>query len=591
MAHVQANITKFYSRLQEYWRAEKYTDVTVECANGVSFKCHRVALAAASDYFAAMFGGDFVESTAENVTLTETDAATFEPVLRFMYSGDVVISSSNVYDLLQASEYFKLPGMEELCVQFVQKNKMTVQNTLDIFTFACSTNKNVLKNALSRYVASQFDIFSKVSAFLELPFDDLKLILDQLSSSPTSATAKNDESLLGALLRWIYHRREERAQYVHDVIKLICFENISSAYLRSVFTKVAANFDITTLTRITKPVGYDEVSELPKNPLAETEISGLHVFVKHKDVNLMRIYSVNGDGDCCVSNEIAQTHPQQWVRCVTRADNSYMYAFNYFRVDSKLRTVSDQTFSAYTSVSMRRELRLKSPPLIFEECDMCGLRNNIYVYNEWIFKEAVRTNSSHSSAAVFDDDEIGRGLYVYNCEVDDWFSVPKMKRQLEGSCMVACDDILYLIGGEASDGTVPGGYVQAYDHRAGKWRRLPETNHLYTGAACCAIDGKIYVSGGRVSSREVERYDPVAGKWETITSMNKKMVYHRMVNYSNRLWAMGSFDMEGHPANDLSIEMYNPKSMRWSSFVAVSLTAAGKTTSPGTIMEAIVFKY
>ena len=78
---------------------EKYVDETINCENR-SFKCHRLALTIASDYFDCMFNGEFNESVMSTVNLPNIDAAIFEEVIRFVYTGDAKINSSNIYDLL-----------------------------------------------------------------------------------------------------------------------------------------------------------------------------------------------------------------------------------------------------------------------------------------------------------------------------------------------------------------------------------------------------------------------------------------------------------------------------------------------------------
>jgi hypothetical protein len=116
---------------------------------------------------------------------------------------------------------------------------------------------------------------------------------------------------------------------------------------------------------------------------------------------------------------------------------------------------------------MDTELNWKTPPLIFEDAQMCVLlRNNLYVYNDNPFKVAMRTNSpATSSITSFNDEELSRGVYLYSNAVNCWFPVPIMKRKMEQSCLVSCDDVLFLVGGLAADNLNSAGYAQAYDCR------------------------------------------------------------------------------------------------------------------------------
>jgi hypothetical protein len=537
-----------------------------------------------------MFGGGrFRESTAEKIGFPTINAATFEQVLKFAYTGDAVVSSSNVCGLLEASELFKLPGIEDLCVEFAQQNKLTVQNALGMFSFACSTDKKTLMDLLSRYIADHFDVVSIVDRFLDISYNALVLILNQ-SSSSAAAVVRNEESLLGAITRWVHHNRVERLQYVSKLFDMIRFENISPAYVRFMFEKFVIDSNISALTHISTPVGDSEVSELPapKTSFSKAE-SLLHIFVTHEKEKLMRIFSINETRhDCVISAEVSHEDREQKVRNVL--NDVYLYSLNYSRIGrhpSRAIQEEFQTFCAYTSVSMNTKISLKKPPLIVEDVDMCALRTNfLYMYNKFnLEEEAIRTNSS-TSVTLFDNEEINRGMYVYNCEVNNWFPVPTMKKQLDESCLAACNETLFLIGGQASDGTIPAGYAQAFDYRIGKWQELPKTNYNYCGAACCAIQGNIYVCGGWCYEfTPAEKYDSVAGKWEKLACrpMGKGQVYdHRAVNYLNQLWVMLT-------TKDFSVEIYEPKMNKWSSSLALK-KAVKKTASPVYIVDAVVSK-
>jgi len=235
MSHIAENLLRFHSRLQEFLETEEYSDVTVKCENKM-FKCHRLALAMASNYFNTMFNGNFRESTARNVVLRDINASSFKEVLKFIYTGDVSINSTNVFTLLRASEFFELPGMETLCVEFVQKKQLTVENTFDIFAFAITTKKNTLMEIASEYIIEHFGVFSKTSRFYEMPFENVSLILNKYSNLPS----RNKEFLMVTLVQWICHASEERFQYFHNLARTIRFTDISSECVQYMIGKIIA---------------------------------------------------------------------------------------------------------------------------------------------------------------------------------------------------------------------------------------------------------------------------------------------------------------------------------------------------------------
>lgn len=572
MAHVQAHILKCFTQLGDFWCEGKFTDVTIQCENQ-TFKCHRVALASACNYFKVMFSSQFKESTAENVTLHEISAAIFEDVLHFIYMGDIIINSTNIYPLLRASEFFELTGLEDLCLQFVKENRLTSQDTFDIFLFACTTEKTALVEILSTYITEQFGTLTSTNTFLGLSSDELKMILDRCSKS-----LSNEELLLGAITHWIYHSRKERVKYCEELLQMIPFKNVSPEFLRRLYSKIFVDS--------IGCVVYNETFKSEKLPVPKNKTS-LHIFVNYDDENMTRVFSINHGINCTISAKFRQSNPSLWARSVSM-ENVSLYCLKYSSYTKTMPTNFKQIFTMHSTVDVSSSgFLLQPPPLILNEIGMCSLQRNVYVYNELIFNRAIRTESSHWN---FPGEEINHGVYAYNCEMDNWYPVPKLKKKLGFSCMTSCNDTLYLIGGENSDETISANYAQAFDYRAGEWRELPTTRYKYSGAACCAVDNKIYVCGGTHNPQnQVERYDTIAGKWETITPMNQKMAYHCAVSFSEQLMVMGNVDESDGPANNLLVQIYKPKSNKWKNS-SILMNAAKAITYPARIMEAVVFK-
>ncbi|KAK1159631.1 kelch-like protein 21 [Acipenser oxyrinchus oxyrinchus] len=106
-------------------RAErKFFDVTL-CAEGREFPCHRTVLAAASNYFKAMFAGTLRESGMDRVELHEVSAAVLGLLVDFCYTGRATVSHENVDPLLKGADLFqgvRLPGLAESARRFALRN-------------------------------------------------------------------------------------------------------------------------------------------------------------------------------------------------------------------------------------------------------------------------------------------------------------------------------------------------------------------------------------------------------------------------------------------------------------------------------------
>lgn len=77
---------------------------------GFELGAHRSVLAAATDYFTPLLGGQFAESVSRRVEMKEwssetgPERETVESVVQFMYTGEIRVSTSNVHEVLELAD-------------------------------------------------------------------------------------------------------------------------------------------------------------------------------------------------------------------------------------------------------------------------------------------------------------------------------------------------------------------------------------------------------------------------------------------------------------------------------------------------------
>src|SRR5690349_11903925 len=86
--------------LRNQRNAGKFCDIVLH-VNGKKLPAHRSVLAASSPYFESILKNHRV--TKEDFVIGWHDVASFETLLEYMYSGDVVIDGENVQELLKLS--------------------------------------------------------------------------------------------------------------------------------------------------------------------------------------------------------------------------------------------------------------------------------------------------------------------------------------------------------------------------------------------------------------------------------------------------------------------------------------------------------
>ena len=79
-----------------------------------------MVLAAGSAYFRTMFASGMEESRKDVIEIKQIEAAVFQRVLRFIYTGRVDIGGATVQELFMQAQMFQIAQLVELCVTFFQ---------------------------------------------------------------------------------------------------------------------------------------------------------------------------------------------------------------------------------------------------------------------------------------------------------------------------------------------------------------------------------------------------------------------------------------------------------------------------------------
>ncbi|ELU00706.1 hypothetical protein CAPTEDRAFT_38610, partial [Capitella teleta] len=81
--------------------------------------CHKVVLAANSDYFRRMFLAGLRESQSDEITMNGIDADTGRLLVKYLYSGEIPINEENAQDVLSASHMLLLHDLKAASETFL----------------------------------------------------------------------------------------------------------------------------------------------------------------------------------------------------------------------------------------------------------------------------------------------------------------------------------------------------------------------------------------------------------------------------------------------------------------------------------------
>lgn len=494
----------------------------------------------------------------------------------------MVITPENFFPLLKASEFLKLNDynyFEHICVEFVLKYT-PLPNALDAYLFVCTTKLSRITRTLSLYLTKPLKKFFKTDEFLEIPFDIFRVILKLWVSTSRDALVK-------AIIRWVSFSREERVHHFAEIVSLNPFKNISSAYVQILVEKLITDTeDVTALTRVDESVTINRCHDATKNLL--------HIFVVGADSQLPsrneedlygRVYSVTPRQNCYLHCNIFDSMVEHFR--ITVVNDTYLYSLSSVANDYFRTFDFEDQFWRCTSVDMHSKIDLTLPPVIMPaDFHLMSVQNH-----EGIFLLSSSPIRRPSTTLLFSDEEIYRRVYYYNCPRNTWFPVPATQEDLRSNCAATLDSRLYVAGRLKSDRR---NSLQTYDCRAAMWDILPTSEFI--PQAMAALDGKIYVTSAARALDEntrCARFDPVAGKWEEVESMNVQLkMPHRLIPYSNQLWAL-NFDEPCfcRKLHNFFVEIYDPKTEKWSHSPRLTEAFIDERDFPYLkITEAVVFK-
>ncbi|KYO40429.1 kelch-like protein 6 [Alligator mississippiensis] len=195
------------------------TDVIL-CVDSIEFSCHRVVLAAASNYFRAMFCNDLKEKYEEKIIIKGVDAETMQILLDYTYTSKVLITKQNVQKVLEAASLFQFLRMVDACASFLTE-ALQPENCVGILRLADAHSLDSLKMHVQNYIIQNFTQVLNYEEFLELPAD---VLYNTLKSDDLYVTEEAQHVRLPLLDPWYFVETVEADQLIRqspDVFPLL----------------------------------------------------------------------------------------------------------------------------------------------------------------------------------------------------------------------------------------------------------------------------------------------------------------------------------------------------------------------------------
>ncbi len=227
----QAIVERYQARLlkgiQKLFKPDKLTDVVL-VAEGQTIPCHKVMLAAASEYFRDKFIAKAAElKDPGRLEMENMDFLTLKIVIHYIYSG--YINTSGCYrSLILAGRLLKLPRLAAICEQQLIQT-IDKSNCVSIHAFA---KEHELPDTGTKAMETMLDCFSDVVNSEEFKEMEVASLLEYLSDDRLNVPI--EDPVFEAVMLWVKHDQQARTQHLAALLDQVRLAWCSVDFLQNV---------------------------------------------------------------------------------------------------------------------------------------------------------------------------------------------------------------------------------------------------------------------------------------------------------------------------------------------------------------------
>ena len=528
-------------RLDILRRNENFCDVTI-IVKGKEFKAHRAVLAAASPFFLTLLTSDMREGNEQliRMELEEATESVMEEVLKYIYTGNVLVTEERAHGLIATANYLLLPSLKTLVDNFL-KEVVSVENCVFNYYFADKYQCVELKEKCCEMIDTNFSVVIETDDFLNL---DMKQVMEWVSSDDVTVNA--EEEVFKGIVKWVSHNKSEREGDFPELLQQVRLTSISHDFLLNELVKeelitknpeFCSNFVVDAMKLMLLSATDWRASQQPRKCL-ETHADGIFV---------------------CGGRKALCYFPKQnlWYRL---QDTPFEYQNHTLtECKSKIYIVDGQTHNLGESRVMEYYVPLT---------------------NSWGAIQRDATGANFTCCTVLKGylyatyfSRFNVTICRYDTEMDCWHEVDAPPTQPEDPCVVADEQFLYIIGGTNDYGISSLSSTTRFDSSSNKWEDVAAINKARYNAFGAALNGKVFIAGGLTSRKfyvlSCEAYNPSTNEWHIMSKLNLPRFNASMVCFGGRLYVLGGSTCTDRYIRALAVEMFDSEKNEWTEISAI----------------------
>ena len=537
-------------RLNVLRKEKSLCDVTIT-VKGKKFEAHGGVLAAASPFFLNLLTSNMIESREKliKIQLEEASIAVMEDVLKYIYTGNVLITEERAHNLIATADYLLLPGLKTMADNFL-KEIVTTENCLVNYYFAERFHCEELKAKSQEMINSNFSAVMGTDDFLNL---SVKQVKEWVSSDHIVINA--EEEVFQGIVRWVSHNKSEREGDFPELLDKVRISSLSHNFvlhelereeLVTENDKLGVNFLLDTL-KLMLSTCDGQVDQKPRNCM-EMHVEGIFV---------------------CGGGRALCYFPCQdlWYRL---ADTPFQYKYHSpIQYKNKIFIFNKESHSLGNFKVMEYYMpSINSWAAIQLRKDVCDLTSCTYAVLEGVLY------AKHTS---FNE------VYKYDAECNHWRQVDKLINTQENSCLVTDNKYLYFIGGKRDGNALTTTTRFDPSNENSRWKTLAALNERRYGAFGATMKDKVYIAGGLETSGQAisscEVYNPNTDEWLAMSSLREPRMFASMICFNGILYVLGGrrgtlqtpFGWESRPKRVTKIEEFDSEKNEWTQISTIPI--------------------
>uniref|UniRef100_A0A8D3B691 BTB domain-containing protein n=1 Tax=Scophthalmus maximus TaxID=52904 RepID=A0A8D3B691_SCOMX len=476
------------------------TDVILK-VEGHCFPCHRAILAAASQYFRAMFCSGLRESHEDCVEIKGLDSGTMRSLLEYTYTSRALLTHSNVQRILEAASQFQFLRVVDACADFLSKS-LHLENCIGILNLAESHSLPALKTTTQDYITRQFSQVVLQQDFLELPAESMETVLQR-----DDLGVKCEECVFEALMHWVRARQDERCPLLAMLLSHVRLPLLDPAYFvekvepDELIRHCSEAFPLLQEARSYHLSGREVVSERTK-PRIRHFLSEVFLII----------------GGCTKDERFIST-----VTCLDPLRRSRLDVARLPLTEMENET-QNRKWVEFACITFRNELYISGGK---------ETQHDVWKYNgaldKWIQIEPLSTARWRHKMAVnagkvyvlggFDGVQRLASVEAYDPFHNRWTQVTPLAEGVSSFAAASFDRWIYVIGG-GPNGKLATDKVQRWEPGTDSWElRAPipietKCTNAVTFKNC------IYIVGGAIHAMYC--YSPLSDSWSLVTRLGER---------------------------------------------------------------------